>query len=521
MKPRLILSFLVLTLVFAGYQGAFSNPAEIAGAGNNNSWQDKAESWVWNRTAEGEAEFLVFLAEQADLSGAILLKTKTEKGAFVYARLFEVASRTQSAIIAALKQSGAQYRPFWIANMIWVRGDRRVVEAMTRRADVRRIYANPRIPFDAPLEEKLSEKDRLSPASVYGVEENLQKVNADAVWALGHTGEGAVIGGQDTGYAWDHPALKIKYRGWDGSNADHNYNWHDAIHADNPMTPVGNPCGFDSFVPCDDDGHGTHTMGIMVGDDGAGNQVGMAPGAKWIACRNMEQGWGSPATYSECYQWFLAPTDLAGNNPHPYLAPDVINNSWACPSSEGCTDPQVLLQVVNNVRAAGILTVHSAGNRGPTCSSVSNPAAIYDASFTVGNVTIGDVISPSSSRGPVIVDGSGRLKPDISAPGTSIRSSIPGGGYGFKSGTSMAGPHVAGLVALLLSAKPELSGQVGEIEEIIQHSAVKLVTDEDCGGTSGVVPNNVYGWGRIDALGTILKAFQDFGVYFPIVYLSH
>ena len=126
----------------------------------------------------------------------------------------------------------------------------------------------------------------------------------------------------------------------------------------------------------------------MVGDDGAGNQIGMAPGAKWIGCRNMEQGWGTPQTYIECYQWFLAPTDLMGENPRPDLAPHIVNNSWSCPVKEGCTDPNVLLTVVENLRAAGILSVHSAGNSGSSCSTVNTPAAIYDASLTVGNTDV-------------------------------------------------------------------------------------------------------------------------------------
>ncbi len=244
-------------------------------------------------------------------------------------------------------------------------------------------------------------------------------------------------------------------------------------------------------------------MGIMVGEDPSRtNQIGMAPGAKWICCRNMDQGVGSPATYAECYQWFLAPTDLNDLNPDPAKAPDVINNSWVCPESEGCTDPQVLLSVVEAVRAAGILTVHSAGNKGPSCATVDTPAAIYDASFTVGNTTSSDQLAVSSSRGPVTVDGSGRIKPDISAPGTSIRSSVPGGNYAILSGTSMAGPHVAGLAALLFSAQPDLIGQVDHIERLITSTAVPVSTsDGSCGGIPGTVyPNNFIGWGRIDAM---------------------
>ena len=262
-----------------------------------------------------------------------------------------------------------------------------------------------------------------APASPSAIEWNITKVNAPTVWAAGFTGQGAVVAGQDTGYQWDHPALKGKYRGWDGSTASHDYNWHDSIHSG------GGSCGANSLFPCDDHGHGTHTMGTMVGDDGLGNQVGMAPGAKWIGCRNMDQGNGTPVTYSECYQFFIAPTTVAGTNPDPSKAPDVINNSWGCPVSEGCTDPNVMLTIVNNVRAAGIVTVHSAGNSGSACSTISEPSAIYDSSTTVGATTSTDAIASYSSRGAVTVDGSNRLKPDISAPGSSIRSSVPGGGY--------------------------------------------------------------------------------------------
>jgi subtilisin family serine protease len=324
--------------------------------------------------------------------------------------------------------------------MIWVRGDLPVLTALAGREDVDYIYANPKVQLEAPTRDPIS----LIPQSTDSIEWNIARVRAPEVWASGYTGQGITIGGQDTGYDWQHPALRDQYRGWDGASADHNYNWHDAIHQSD-----GNPCGEDSPEPCDDHGHGTHTMGIMVGEEpNQLNQIGMAPGARWIGCRNMDRTLGSPVTYSECYQWFLAPTDLSDMNPDPAKAPDVINNSWSCPPSEGCYDPEILQQVVEAVRAAGILTVHSAGNSGPICSSVNAPGAIYEASFTVGNTTINDEIAFSSSRGPVTIDGSGRLKPDVSAPGTSIRSSYPGGGYLDLSGTSMASPHVAGLAAL-------------------------------------------------------------------------
>ncbi|MCA9967189.1 MAG: S8 family serine peptidase [Anaerolineales bacterium] len=463
-------------------------------------WSRKVDPWVLETAVANQpTEFLVQLTEQADLNGVEALATKEEKGRLVYERLTAVAQRTQPPIVAILAAAQAPHRRYWISNMIWVRGDAALVQQLAQRADVARIVANPAVQID-PLE--TPSRDALLQAA-QGIEWNLQQVNAPAVWEAGVTGQGVVIGGQDTGYDWTHPALKNQYRGWDGTTADHSLSWHDAIHSNNPNSAPGNVCGFDSPEPCDDYGHGTHTLGTMVGDDGAGNQVGMAPGARWVGCRNMEDGWGTPASYSECFEWFVAPYPPGGDpltDGDPAQAPHVVSNSWSCPTVEGCTDPNIMLAVVDNVRAAGIMTVQAASNRGPGCSSVDTPAAIYDSSFSAGATDSNDNIASFSSRGPVTVDGSNRLKPDISAPGVGIRSTIPGGGYGNSSGTSMASPHVAGLAALLIAANPSLAGQVDAIKELMRQTAVPRTTNEGCGGDSETaVPNHTYGWGRIDA----------------------
>jgi serine protease AprX len=490
MSKHVYRSLIILSILSILMAGAAA-PASVA------PWKDKVDPWVLQTASTGETEFLVYLTSQADLSAANALPTKSQKGWYVYQTLTSFAKHTQAPLIAELEKLGVEYRPFWVANMIWVKAGLNNIQLLANRLDVAHLYANPRVALDAAVVEDVSNN------LPQGVEWNISWVNAPQVWALGYTGQGVVIGGQDTGYQWDHPALKNQYRGWNGTSADHNYNWHDAIHGG----PGGNPCGYNSPVPCDDYGHGTHTMGTMVGDDGGSNQVGMAPDARWIGCRNMDQGAGTPSTYAECYQWFIAPTDLNDNNPNPDLAPDVINNSWGCPPSEGCTNPNVLLTVVQNLVAAGIVTVHSAGNTGSACSTVSDPAAIYDESFTVGATgNHSNTIASFSSRGPVIVDGSNRPKPDISAPGVNIRSSVPGGGYqGGWQGTSMAGPHVAGLVALLISAYPGVRGHVDQIESAIEQSAFHIAWT---GCSSSGVPNNAYGWGRIDALAAVERVQQ-------------
>ena len=488
---RTIAFVLVLVSLSALLAGSlfplYANSAAVAAQGN--SWLEKVDPLVLVGASGGSVEFLVYLSEQADLRGAQALNTKLEKGTYVYQTLTRLAQRTQSPVIRELQSRGVEYRAYWIANMIWVRGDLGTVQLMAVRDDVSHIFSNPVVHLDEPVRSSLNDQVN----SPEGVEWNITKVGAPQVWAAGFAGQGAVIGGQDTGYDWNHPALKNHYRGWNGSSADHNYNWHDAIHSG------GGLCGADSTEPCDDDQHGTHTMGTMVGDDGGSNQIGMAPGARWIGCRNMDQGNGAPATYNECYEWFIAPYPIGGDpltDGDPSRAPDVINNSWACPPSEGC-NADSLLAAVNAVRAAGIVTVHAAGNSGPSCSTVNTPSAIYEASFTVGATNNTDQIAGFSSRGQVTVDGSNRLKPNVTAPGVNIRSSVPGGEYaGGWSGTSMAAPHVAGLVALLISAQPHLAGQVDQIETLIEKNALGLTSTQTCGGT---IPNNTFGWGRVDA----------------------
>ncbi|HJQ71235.1 MAG TPA: S8 family serine peptidase [Blastocatellia bacterium] len=509
MKIRL-LTLLVFVLAMIG---SVESQDLKPGRGQAPAAQSKIAPWVIEKTAGGAvAEFLVVLADQADLSSASALRTKEEKGRFVYETLFNKARTTQGPILAWLKERKVEHRAYYIVNMIWVKADINVAMELAARADVARVEGNPQI---RNVPEQMVEETPATPDEINAIELGINYTRAPQVWALGFTGQGVVVAGADTGYRWTHSALKGKYRGWDGATANHDFNWHDSIHSG------GGSCGANSPAPCDDQGHGTHTMGTVVGDDGGANQVGMAPGARWIGCRNMNQGAGTPATYIECFEFFLAPYPVAGTPAQgdPSKAPHVTNNSWGCPPSEGCS-ANTLQAAVEAQRAAGIMTVVSAGNSGSSCSTVSDPPAIYDASYSVGALNNGtDTIAGFSSRGPVVIDGSLRMKPDIAAPGTSVRSSTRTSdtSYGSLSGTSMAGPHVAGAVALLLSAIPSLRGQVSQTETVLNSSAVHInsATCDAAGGS----PNNVFGHGRLDIKAAVdsqqLGTISPTGQFFP------
>jgi serine protease AprX len=478
----------------------------------------KIDSILWSKVASGQkAECLVILKEQADLSESARFYKKADKGRFVHKTLSSLAQHTQQPLKQLLDAAQAPWLSFWIINALWTRADAPLLLQLAAHPAVQRLEYNPAVhmqllPQSDSLQAPPAVQDRTFTANSWG----LTKINADDVWNLGYSGSGVVVGGQDTGYEWQIPALKDKYRGWNGSSANHNYNWHDAIH--NLIGTGSNSCGLNLTAPCDDNGHGTHTMGTMAGSESSGLAVGVAPDARWIGCRNMEEGDGTPATYIECFEWFVAPTNLSNGSPDPDMAPHVINNSWGCPVSEGCNSSNyaTMETVVNNVRAAGIVVVVSAGNDGSACSTVNSPAAIYSGAFSVGSTTntTNDAISGFSSRGPVNVY-TNIKKPDIAAPGSGISSCIGNSNnagtytYSNLSGTSMAGPHVAGVVALVISARPDLAGQVSTIETLLKNSAIPRypTSTQLCGGdNTTTLPNNVYGWGRVDALAAVTAA---------------
>ena len=444
--------------------------------------------------------FLVVLEEQADLSPASDIVEREERLKYVYGTLVETADTTQGSIRDELDDLGVPYRSHYVINMIRVDGHRWLMGRFQSLPGVAEVVLNPnvrRYPRRIPLP---YEDAGLKGADIQA---NLVAIGADEAWDLGVKGAGVVVGGQDTGYDWEHPALIGSYRGWDGQQVDHDYNWHDAWDQ--------NP------APFDDGSHGTHTMGTIVGEAGTGNRIGVAPGAQWIGCRNMRRGFGNPGSYVECMEFLFAPFPLGGD---PFsdgdvtLGARVTNNSWGCPPMEGCL-PDTLRAGVEALRVAGVVMVVSAGNDGPACGTATTPPANYAASFSVGATTNGTRVAGFSSRGPV----NGLIKPEIVAPGARVRSSVPGGGYAYASGTSMAAPHVTGAVALVWSVDTDLVGEPTRTEDLLCTTSVPRSVYRGCDVQAGLegpiaalmdpppcacgdatgVPNNVYGCGVVDA----------------------
>lgn len=425
----------------------------------------------------GDRLFVV-LREQA--APAARGATHEERTRAVYDALVAHAERTQAGLRAELGARGVGFTPYYLMNALEINSDDPWLRAwLAARPEVDRVLNSPLLrPLPAPPDP--------GPPNTPAPDEppwNIESVGAERVWReLGVTGAGIVVGQLDSGVDGGHPALRDGYRGRDGDD----YHWLD---------PWGG-----SESPRDLGGHGTYTLGSAVGRGG----IGVAPGAEWVGCVVLERNLGSPARYLDCLQFMLAPYPRGGDPfraGEPGRAPHILNNSWGCPPEEGC-DAEALRPAVEALRAAGIFVVASAGNEGPACGSVAAPIGTYDAVFSVGAADSHGRIASFSSRGPVAVDGSGRVKPDIAAPGVNVTSAWPGGGYDTSDGTSAAAPHVAGAVALMWSANPRLVGDIDATERILVETARPLAGGQAACGAAG----NLGGAGLLDAYAAVQAA---------------
>ncbi|AOS62934.1 S8 family serine peptidase [Actinoalloteichus hymeniacidonis] len=425
---------------------------------------------------KGSADVWIVLEDRADLSAAAEVSDWADRGEAVVDTLQEHAEQSQAEAVALLTESAAEFTPYWISNRILVRSaSESLANSITQVPGVERVALPSVLEIPEPLEK--TEAD----AVVDAIEWGIGSINADDVWAdHGVTGEGIVVGSIDTGAEFDHPALIDAYRGNLGNGGfDHDHNWFDPSNA----------CGSPSVAPCDNNGHGSHVTGTMTGDDGAGNQIGVAPGAQWISAKGCESTGCSDSSLLASGQWILAPTDTDGQNPRADLRPHVVNNSWG--SSNGSIIDPWYDEIVGAWTASGIFGLFSNGNSGPGCNTTGSPADSA-LSYGVGAYDVNNDIAYFSSRGP---GADGDIRPSISAPGVNVRSSVPGGGYSSYNGTSMAAPHVAGAVALLWSAAPSLVGDIDGTRALLDTTAID-VDDTTCGGTAE--DNNVWGEGRLD-----------------------
>ncbi|MEU4381191.1 S8 family serine peptidase [Micromonospora echinofusca] len=426
----------------------------------------------------GERLFVV-LREQADLAGVPATTGRAGRDARVgevHRRLVATAERTQADLRRDLRRLRLDHTPYYLVNAVEVEGGPLVRAWLSRRPEVARVLVSQRVrPLPAP-----AGRSRGTAPAPAGPEWNVRMLGADRVWSqLGVDGSGIVLGSSDSGVDGGHPALAGGFRGGDDS-------WHDPWNG--------------TRAPTDEGGHGTHTAGSAVGRGG----IGVAPGARWVGCVNLDRNLGNPAYYLDCLQFMLAPFPPGGDpftDGRPARAPDVLTNSWGCPSIEGC-DPGVLRPATAALDAAGILVVAAAGNTGPYCGSIDDPPAPYADVLTVGAVDRQRKVTLFSSRGPV----PGAAKPDLVAPGDEVLSAMPGGGYATLSGTSMATPQVAGVVALMWSANPALVGDLPRTRQILRDTATPAVATyasatQTCGGD-----RNITGAGLVDAYAAVRAA---------------
>ncbi|WP_114907949.1 carboxypeptidase regulatory-like domain-containing protein [Ornithinimicrobium murale] len=418
-------------------------------------------------------DFWLSFDERPDLAAAQDIHDWTERGQFVYDQLAETAESSLATVAPELEAAGVEYESYPIANLVLVRsGTEDLALDLAANTGIIEIHDTPDIGLVEPLPSTMT-----AAAEDSDVEWGLDFINAPAAWEQGATGAGITVSNIDSGVQFDHPALVGNYRGGQADGSfDHDYNWFN----------TRNGC---DDAPCDDNGHGTHTMGTMVGTD-ADNQVGVAPDAQWIATNGCCEDTGFQ-TLLESGWWILAPTDLDGENPDVSKRPHIVNNSWGTSQEQAYSD--FFTPIDEAWTAAGIFSVWSAGNTSPgaACDTVSSPGSHPNA-YSVGAFGSTGTLGAFSRKGE---GEDGVIKPEISAPGVGVRSTWPGDSYNTISGTSMAAPHVAGAVAALWSYDPTLIGQIELTRQLLAQSAID-VDDTACGGTAEF--NNKYGEGRLD-----------------------
>jgi len=479
--------------------------ALIAGSAGAGTLHPGLENYLEGLPADQTEKVIVRLADQADVSS--LNRQLKLEGASLALRhkqvieyLRDTANATQAPLVRYLERQFLagevrDFRTFWIDNLVGLEATVQEIRAIARRPDVEMIYIDYLIELIAPVTKNLSKpmagEGQRSTDAARAIEPGIAAINAPAAWALGFTGAGRVIANMDTGVDGNHEALASRWRG---------------------LTEPAAECWFDPVTsttfPFDSGSHGTHTMGTIAGYTAA-NEIGVAKDATWISAGVIDRV-DIPTTMTDAvaaFQWFADPDGNPGTTDD---VPDAVGNSWGIsPIYHGSyiTGPcdETFWTVMDNCEAAGCAVIFSAGNEGPTVASLRTPGDRADSpynAFSVGSVDATNYsfpwpISSFSSRGPGC---NGQIKPEVVAPGSDVRSSIPGNSYSSFSGTSMASPHVTGSIAVLRQVNPDLD--VDTIKEILLATAVDL-------GPAG--EDNDFGMGVIDLEAAVIAASQGYG----------
>ncbi|MCG8351424.1 MAG: S8 family serine peptidase [Chloroflexales bacterium] len=464
--------WLVVLVLFALVIAVAPTQARVTPSPESAWLSAAAANWLAQSSPEVTETFIVGLRDdgaQAQANQARTIADKLTRRATVHRILSARESRNEAALRTFLQAQGVAQKVkeidlFATFNGFSITATSQVITALRGWEQVRSIALDEPVQLHQPM------PGQTLPI-INAVEWNIAKIGADRVQnELAIDGSGIVVGNMDSGVRATHEALAGNYRCSGGSDANC---WLDAVN--------------DRASPYDDNGHGTHTMGTAVGSGG----IGVAPGAQWIACKAFNSGGGGSQTdILECFDWFLAPGGDSAN------APDVVNNSWGNSNGSNTAYQESVTNWIN----AGIYPSFSNGNNGPSCRTVGAPAS-YTNSVGVGATDNNDTIASFSSRGSSPFDNT--IKPDLSAPGVNVRSAYNSNDSSYTSlnGTSMAAPHVSGLVALLLDANESLT--IDQLTANMRDNAL-AISSSSC--SSSGVPNNVYGWGRIQAYESVQEA---------------
>ncbi len=469
------------------------------------------------KRADEAVSTLVYLKDRVNLD---VLSSQLDRERASFARRHETvvralqdkASATQGRLLQDLdalflSARAEYYESFWVANVLRVDAPAATIRELAEHPDVDIIYYNYDIELVRPVgDQPAAAEANANDAGQRTPEIGLVAIRAPEVWALGYTGEGMLTATLDTGVDGNHPALASRWRGLDPQYQGHpQWAWFD------PVTNTTFPTSFGS--------HGTHTMGTVCGG-APGDQIGVAPGAKWIHAAVIDRV-SIPQTVADAcaaFQWLIDPD---GNPSTSFDVPHVCSNSWGVTTYHGYPPcDQTFWSFIDANEAAGIVQLFSAGNEGPGASTHRRPADRATTDYNTLSVGAVDANSSSwpiasfSSRGPsnCTPDGSQAIKPEIAAPGVDVRSSVPGGGYqqwGW-SGTSMASPHVNGVLVLMRQACPDMP--VDQLKQILFDTAYDL-------GTAG--NDNSYGWGMVDAYEAVMMTLDQCVPHPPTAFGAH